>query len=111
MSRPEAEIRPALIWCPFPDQETAIRISNSLLDERLIACANMVPGMISLFEWDGEREQAEETGALLKTNSARLQSAIDRLVELHPYDQPAVVAWHCDSAASGTIEWLGALGE
>jgi len=101
----------ALIWCPFPNPDSATACANTLLDEGLIACVNMIPGMISLFEWNGERNEARETGVVLKTNAARLDRAITRLAELHPYDGPAIVGWHCDTAAPGTLAWLGALGE
>jgi periplasmic divalent cation tolerance protein len=101
--------RPALIWCPFPDPDSAARIAAGLLDERLIACANMMPGMISLFEWNGERDESRETGVLLKTNAALLERAVARLAELHPYDEPAVLGWRCDAGAPGTIAWLAAL--
>lgn len=102
---------PALIWCPFPDQDSALRISHSLLDQNLIACANILPRMVSLFAWNGEREEAQETGVLLKTNSAKLDEAIARLAELHPYEEPAILGWLCDAAAPGTANWLGAIGQ
>ncbi|MCB2072744.1 MAG: divalent-cation tolerance protein CutA [Novosphingobium sp.] len=101
----------ALIWCPFPDQDSASAAANTLLDERLVACANMIPGMVSLFEWNGERDEARETGVVLKTNAVKLDRAIARLAELHPYEEPAIVGWRCDAAAPGTVAWLGALGE
>jgi periplasmic divalent cation tolerance protein len=101
----------ALIWCPFPDQEKAADAVHTLLDERLVACANMITNMISLFEWNGERDEARETGVLLKTNAAKLDRAIARLAALHPYDEPAIVGWRCDAAAPGTAAWLGALGQ
>lgn len=110
MTQSEVTVRPALIWCPFPDHDTALRTANCLLDEGLIACANLAPGMFSLFVWNGDREQAEETGALLKTNSAMLERAIGRLSELHPYEEPAILAWHCDASAPGTAAWLESLG-
>jgi periplasmic divalent cation tolerance protein len=100
---------PALIWCPFPDRECASGIAKTLLDEGLIACANMLGEMLSLFDWNGERGEATETGVLLKTNSLVLEKAIARLTELHPYDEPAILGWRCDAAAPGTAAWLGAL--
>lgn len=102
---------PALVWCPFPDRAAAAAAANCLLDEGLIACANMLPGMISLFKWNGERGEAEETGVLLKTNAAMLNRAIARLADMHPYDEPAILGWRCDAAAPGTAAWLGALGQ
>lgn len=67
--------------------------------------------MVSLFAWNGEREEAQETGVLLKTNSAKLDEAIARLAELHPYEEPAILGWLCDAAAPGTANWLGAIGQ
>jgi periplasmic divalent cation tolerance protein len=103
------EPAPALIWCPFPDAQSAAGAAKTLLDEGLIACANVVGEMVSLFDWNGERAEARETGALLKTNAAVLDRAIARLTELHPYDVPAFLGWRCDAAAPGTAAWLGAL--
>lgn len=100
---------PALIWCPFPDAATAAATAKVLLDERLIACANIVPAMLSLFEWNGERGEASEAGALFKTDAALLPRAIARLTEEHPYDEPAILAWRCDEAAPGTTAWLAGL--
>lgn len=99
----------ALIWCPFPDEEAALAAINTLLDERLIACGNVLPAMTSMFAWNGQKDMARENGALLKTNSDLLEQAIDRLADIHPYDEPAVVGWQCDSAAMGTLDWLGAI--
>ena len=101
---------PSLIWCPFPDEGAALSAIHVLLDERLIACGNVMPGMTSLFIWQGTKDSAHEAGALLKTNADLLEGAIARLVELHPYEEPAVLGWHCDAAAPGTREWLAAVG-
>jgi periplasmic divalent cation tolerance protein len=95
----------ALIWCPFPDEEQARAAVAALLDERLIACANMVPGMRSLFAWEGERSSSQECGALLKTTQARLAAAMERLEMLHPYDTPAITAWPVTTTAA-TGDWL-----
>ena len=99
----------ALIWCPFPDEEAALAAINTLLDERLIACGNVLPAMTSMFAWNGQKDMVRENGALLKTNADLLEQAIDRLADIHPYDEPAVVGWHCDSAAMGTLDWLRAI--
>ena len=109
MSGPLSAQGPALIWCPFPDAASAAAIANVLLDERLVACVNILPGMLSMFEWNGERSEASEAGALFKTDIALLPRALARLEEEHPYDEPAIVAWHADAASPGTVAWLGGL--
>ena len=99
----------ALIWCPFPDEETAAAVANSLLDDKLIACANLLGPMRSLYEWDGRRGEARETGVVFKTDASLLDRAVARIAELHPYDAPAVLGWRCDASAPATGEWLAAL--
>lgn len=100
-----AEPLAALIWCPFPDEPAARAAAATLLDERLIACANMEPGMLSLFAWQGTRHETGECGALLKTTAPLLDHAMQRLAELHPYDTPAITGWTV-RADAGTLAWL-----
>lgn len=103
------DTRPALAWCPFPDAESAAAAADRLLDEGLIACANLIPGLRSLYAWQGAKHDEAEVGALLKTNRACLARLMQRLAALHPYAEPAILGWHCDAAAEGTAAWLGAL--
>jgi periplasmic divalent cation tolerance protein len=100
---------PALIWCPFPDGDSAARVAKTLLDEKLIVCVNIMRGMLSLYEWKGERGEDEEAGALFKTDAALLDRAIARMGELHPYAQPAILGWQCDAASQATAAWLAGL--
>jgi len=100
---------PALIWCPFPDHDSAVAAADCLLDEGLIACANLLPGVQSRYIWRGARGVAQEVGALLKTNADLLAPAIAGLSALHPYEEPAILGWRCDAAAPATLAWLGAL--
>ena len=106
---PEAAKGPALIWCPFADEDSAAEAAAVLLDEKLIACANVLPAMRSLYCWNGERGEGRECGVLFKTDAALLDAACERLAQVHPYDQPAILGWRCDATTPGTAAWLGAL--
>ncbi len=99
----------ALIYCPFPDRESAREAVNALLDERLIACANILGEIESLFEWEGKRDSTNELAVLFKTDAALLSQAVERLASIHPYDTPAVMGWRCDTTPMVVQEWLGAL--
>lgn len=99
----------ALIWCPFADEDAAARAASQLLDERLVACANLLPGIRSLYAWGGERGESRECGALFKTEAGLLERAIARLAAIHPYESPAIVGWRADAVAPATAAWLGDL--
>jgi len=100
---------PALIWSPFPDAARAEAVAAQMLDEALVACANVMGPMRSLFLWQGERGEAEEAGVLFKTDAELLERAVARLEQLHPYETPAIVGWRCDAAAPATAAWLRSL--
>ncbi|EDL49776.1 divalent-cation tolerance protein CutA [Erythrobacter sp. SD-21] len=100
----------ALIYCPFPDKESAEAIGTTLLDEGLVGCINIGGPIRSLYAWAGERGEGEETPAILKTDAALLRTAIARLEVLHPYESPAIAGWPCEAGAA-TREWLAGLNE
>jgi periplasmic divalent cation tolerance protein len=100
----------ALVYCPFPAQETAEKIGATLLDEELIGCINIGAPIRSLFAWGGERGEGTEVPSLLKANARLLDKAVARLESLHPYDAPAISGWNCDAAGAGTQEWLDGIG-
>jgi len=99
----------ALIWAAFGSLDDAKAAAKSLLEEELIACANVMPAVHSIFCWQGEIGEAQECGALFKTDRRLLQQAVTRLEELHPYESPAIFGWHCDEAGAAAQNWLGEL--
>lgn len=101
----------ALIWSPFADEESAATAAGILLDEGLVACANILPPMRSLFVWQGQRGEQRECAAVFKTSATLLDRAVARLAQIHPYDSPAILGWRADAAAPATAAWLDALGE
>lgn len=98
----------ALIWAPFKDEASAARAADTLLDEGLVACCNIVP-VKSRYVWRGERGEAAEVGALFKTRADLLHRAVARLEELHPYDTPAITGWTCEAAGGQTLAWLAGI--
>lgn len=97
----------ALAYAPFPDSASAREVAGTLLAEKLIACANILGPVEAVFEWKGERASEQEVGVLFKTTGNALDTLIERLGELHPYDTPAILGWCCDAAHPATLGWLG----
>lgn len=99
----------ALIWSPFGSVEEARSVAEALLHDKLVACANILPELLSVFRYEGKVQSAGEVGVLFKTESSLLDRATARLAELHPYDVPAICGWQVDSAPAATREWLAGL--
>lgn len=95
-----------MIWCPFPDEETAENIAAKLVEERLVACANILGSIKSVFLWEGKVQKSAECGVLFKTGTGNLANAVARLEQLHPYETPAIMGWDCSGASAGTASWI-----
>ncbi len=81
----------ALVYCPCPDLDAARRLGGALLDARLAGCINILPGMVSLYDWQGARETADEVVLIAKTRLAKAGEVRELLEREHPYDVPAIL--------------------
>ena len=95
------------VYLTFPDVASAERIGRMLVDERLVACVNILPGGLSLYRWQGEVERDSEVVAFAKTRAERVPAVARRVRELHPYDVPCVVALTIDGGDGAYLRWIG----
>ena len=95
-----------LAFSTFPDAETAQRVAEQLVRERLVACANILPSVQSIYEWQGKVEKTEETLVFLKTTSARWPDLQAKLKLLHPYDVPEIVAVPISDGLPEYLRWV-----
>ena len=95
-----------ICFCTCPDPATAERIAGTLVAERLAACVNVLPGLRSVYRWKGGVERAEEVLLLIKTQTRLLQRLQERLLQLHPYELPELVAVETDSGLPAYLRWI-----
>lgn len=95
-----------VVLCTFPNEQDALRIGTALVEARLAACVNLVPGIRSIYWWKGEIEQADEILLLIKTTQQRFASLRDRLSALHPYDTPEIVALPLVDGLPDYLSWI-----
>jgi periplasmic divalent cation tolerance protein len=95
-----------LVFCTFPDLATAREIIRTLVDERLIACGNLVPGVESIYRWEGKVETSAEILGVIKTDSAAYERMQLRLKELHPYDVPECIAIPIAAGLPSYLAWI-----
>jgi periplasmic divalent cation tolerance protein len=100
------DVRAVLISAP--DEETSETLARALVGERLAACVNVVPGIVSFYRWQGSMHRDPEVLLIAKTSSARVDSLRARVVELHPYDVPEVVVLPVEQGHLPYLDWVRA---
>jgi len=91
-----------------PGAEEAARLARALVEERLAACGNVLPGLRSIYRWEGKVQDEGEALLLLKTTRARFAALRDRIQALHPYEVPEVLALPVEAGAERYLSWVGA---
>ena len=95
-----------LIYSPFPSADAAKHTATALLQQRLVACANILPAGQSLYHWEGGIACEEETVLLLKTSPEKANAAAEALHALHPYDVPAIITLENAAILPDYAAWL-----
>ena len=95
-----------LVLTTMPDAASAEQLARSLVEEQLIACANLVPGLLSVFRWKGEIQAENEVLLLIKTRRALLGRLGSRLTDLHPYDVPEMLALPVEAGLEAYCRWV-----
>src|SRR5262245_17735307 len=95
-----------LIMSTFPDVQTAQRVVRQIVEERLAACANILPPVKSIYRWQGKVEESEESLVLIKTTVDRFAAVQTALRRLHPYEVPEVIALPIDRGLPDYLRWV-----
>lgn len=97
-----------IAFTSFANEQDAARVARVLVEERLVACANLLPGARSLYRWEGRVQDEREVVVLLKTRKQDWTALLSRLHELHPYDTPELIAVRVAAGAPKYMAWLEA---
>ncbi|MCX7514465.1 divalent-cation tolerance protein CutA [Frateuria sp. STR12] len=95
-----------LCYCTCPDADSARRIAEALVAKRLAACVNHLPGIASTYRWQGQVTTDSEHLLLIKTTAARFDALRERLLALHPYDLPELIAVPVAHAHAPYLAWV-----
>ena len=89
-----------------PSAEKAAEIGRAVVTGRLAACASVLPGIRSIYWWEGRVQDEPEALLVLKTTRARFEALRDRVLALHPYQVPEVVALPIEAGSAPYLEWI-----
>lgn len=91
-----------------PTAEQAVELARVLVDERLAACGNVLAGVRSVYRWEGSVHEDAEALLVLKTTRARFEALRERVIALHPYQVPEVLALPVEAGSADYLAWIAA---
>jgi periplasmic divalent cation tolerance protein len=98
---------PMVVLCSCSDAQAARGIANALVEQRLAACVSILPAVESVYRWQEKIENANEALLLIKTTSERFPALREKILELHSYDTPEIIALPIVAGLEKYLHWLG----
>jgi periplasmic divalent cation tolerance protein len=98
--------RAVFVYTTYPSLVEAERIGKAVLERRLAACVNILPGMVSHYWWQGKIERGEEVVMIIKTRASLAERVQAAVKELHSYDTPAILVLPVEGGEAGYLGWL-----
>jgi periplasmic divalent cation tolerance protein len=95
-----------LVLCTCADEQQALGIANALIEARAAACVNVLPAVQSVYRWQGKIEKATEILLVIKTTQDRFAAVESKIVELHSYDTPEIIALPVIDGLQRYLAWL-----
>ncbi len=92
-----------------PDRETADRIADALVAESLAACVQILPGMSSVYRWEGKLERSDELLLIVKTVTP--EACLDRIEAMHPYEVPEAIVLPITGGSEAYLRWAAAAAD
>lgn len=98
--------RAVFVYTTYPSVVEAEKAGRALIERSLAACVNILPGMISLYRWEGAIERGEEAVMIIKTRATLAEEVRTAVKEMHPYTTPAILVIPLESVDSSYLTWL-----
>jgi periplasmic divalent cation tolerance protein len=102
----DAETNVRVVLTTAPNAEVGALIARALVEERLAACVNVIPGVRSIYRWEGEVQDDPEIVLIIKTRADRCEALAARIKDLHPYDVPEVLVLPAVGGSARYLAWI-----
>ncbi|MEN6592001.1 MAG: divalent-cation tolerance protein CutA [Methanobacterium sp.] len=96
----------SLIYITTSESSESKKIAKILLEERLVACTNIIPQINSLYLWKGEIEEDNESVLIAKTKKDKVDQVIKRVEEVHSYETPCILELEVKKGSEGYLQWM-----
>lgn len=99
--------QPLLVLTNVPDADTAHAIAHQIVEQSLAACVNILPGLHSVYRWQGAIDSASELMLMIKTTQTRYRKLEDTIKKMHPYEIPEIISIPITGGFSPYLQWIG----
>ncbi|KAK3244392.1 divalent ion tolerance protein CutA [Cymbomonas tetramitiformis] len=106
MAAIEGGVPSVAIYVTVPDKETGKKIASALIESKLAACVNMIPGVESMYWWEGKVETDQELLLMIKSRQSLVNEVTAKVNEVHPYDVPEVISVPITGGSDKYLQWL-----
>ena len=96
-----------VVLCTVPDSETAGKLGRGLVEAQLAACANIIPGLRSIYRWQGKVNDDPELLLVIKTTRSRFDALAAWIKQNHPYSEPEIIALPIEVGSPSYLAWIG----
>lgn len=95
-----------VVYCTVPNEFSANLIANSLVEDKLAACVNIVRNLTSVYRWEGIVQEEQELLLIIKTTKSRFESLKERILSLHEYSVPEILALPVEAGNLDYLNWV-----
>ena len=95
-----------VVYTTCPDKQTAETLASAIVENKLVACVNIVPQITSVYRWQNKIEKSEELLLIIKTDESHLKSLEAQILELHPYEVPEFIVLPIHSGSESYLGWV-----
>lgn len=96
-----------IVFSTFPDEASARKAANNLVEYGVAACVSILPGVTSVYRWRGKKEESNEVLLMIKTTQEAYPRLESSLKDCHPYELPEILAVRAETGLPGYLEWVG----
>ena len=96
-----------IVFITAPNEKEAASISRTIVEERLVACVNIIPSVRSIYRWQGRVEDEQEVLMIVKTKKSLFERLQERVKELHSYEVPEIIGLPLVEGSKEYLDWLG----
>ncbi len=98
--------KPIVVICTTPDFDCAQQIAHMLIEKKLAACCNIVPGITSIYNWQDKIQEDKELMLFIKSTDHNFNSLQMEISRLHPYDVPEIISFNISKGSEKYLDWI-----